>query len=251
MIGRPMKNLLRCARQASALLLVIAATASCDPHVDPITGIGGGSTGSSATEAPTVWNGYIENYQFDDGSDALSLTIDAAGGHVTFGTRAAYPPPTDPNVGYPPGYMSPGIVPTPFLTGFSYTMLNPSLSSTRIQFSVDRRELWTSWCELQTPIEDSANPGNYGCLPNASTAWSQFGPCKLYPGKPTEMIVDCMKLELCLEMPICTCAASACDIPPPIEGDIGIDIALNGSHGDGSIVGIGVDAVYNIHFDRQ
>ena len=65
----------------------------------------------SPTRAPRrnqVWTGHLVNHQFTDGSDALTMTLDFAAdgrspGRCSLATAPLLQPPTDPNVGYPPG----------------------------------------------------------------------------------------------------------------------------------------------------
>jgi hypothetical protein len=94
---------------------------------------GGGSSGSSSggstemdsgTTLSGTYMGYIQSYKFLDGSDTVVVTLTFAGDTVTgtvyFGNGSPLPPATDPNVGYPPGFMGSNEVP---LEGFEFTAL--------------------------------------------------------------------------------------------------------------------------------
>ena len=125
---------------------------------------GGGSdatSGGSDTTADDegddeVWSGYVENYTFPSGADALLLTLtrNADGGvtgHAVFGNEPLYPPPTDGSVGYPVADEPYGIEPMS-LEGFRYPLHDGTIEQgTRFRADLIPTELYASWCALQTP----------------------------------------------------------------------------------------------------
>ena len=221
-----------------------------------VTGVAG--SGQAGTGGPVTqsWTGYIENFSFPSGSDAIHITFtaDASGqltGTVILGQGTPPPPATDPDVTYPADLFSPGHVTDLGLAasryiseGFTYTMRDASLVSGRLRFGFTTYELWTGWCALQQPA-----PGYTTCLPN----WSSQGPggtpdmtCALVnPTTQKTTTVDCGKLSLCLLDTPCACTMSACAVRT--DGLVTrFDIAVSGSSGSGSVVG--VLPMNNVHF---
>src|SRR5262249_5094128 len=129
-----------------------------------------GGTASETGPFIGTWTGYVENYSFFDGSSTLAITIDAVtatvAGHITFGSGPPLAPPTDPNVGYPPGIDFENSSLWSVYPGYSYALIAGSFDGQHLKFQVDHRELWKQWCELQTSYADQMNAGNWNCLPN-------------------------------------------------------------------------------------
>ena len=129
------------------------------------------------------WTGWVENYQFPSGSDAIkfSFAADSADqivGQVMFGGGPPLSPPTDPSVGYPPGCTdwSCGQI-----EGFSFSTVSGSFVSGRLRLAVDQNEIWKDWCALQTPNSSSTD-----CIPPVYGVYmSGFGPghvCSILDG---------------------------------------------------------------------
>src|SRR5262245_9474401 len=79
----------------AALMLLSVACSGGDPTVT--------TSGNQVSDYAATWDGYAEAFTFEDGSDRVRLTIHANGeGTIEVGDSAPLPPPTDPNVGYPP-----------------------------------------------------------------------------------------------------------------------------------------------------
>jgi hypothetical protein len=226
----------------------------------PITGgptpgacSGSGGTGGGVVEPGPftgVWKGYVENYAFADGSDTVVMTLDAVtaqvAGHVTFANSSPPPPPTDPDVGYPPGTSDPNF---PMIYGgFSYSLLAGTFDGQRLKFNVAPRELWKQWCELQTSYADEVNPGNYGCLPNWGGG-STGGQCyQQNPATHEVVYVDCEKLQLCafLGSMVCHCCAEGCTAD--MENAVSFDMVLAPPNADGSV---DLGGVHNVHLTLQ
>jgi len=210
----------------------------------------------SGTQLPIVgnWSGYVESYQFASGSDAIQVTITAANdahvcGKVTFGQGTPPAPPTDPNIGYPPSLVaslsSTGAAGAPNLDmnseGYPMTMLNGTASTARLQFQVNQRELWKTWCEMQTPYLAQAGTDFYMCVPNVGWTTGPNGSCVDPNGHP----IDCAKEQLC-ESRICTCNAAGCTVTP--TGNVSFDLHVqNADHLSGSA---NISNLHNVYLDH-
>lgn len=206
---------------------------------------GGTTTTTDSSPQATAWQGYIENYKFLSGSDAIAIHLDSAQGpdatgSVRFGDAPDLPPASDPDVGYPPGLVDegkPGRVPH---EGFDFTIEDGSLADDRLKVSVVGGEVWNTWCSLQTPVlSEGADPPFYGCLPN----WYTTDPCEA-GGQP----VDCAKMELCLFARACNCDASGCEGAG--EGRLDFDIRIEGDKAHGSVKGLNAVDVFNVWLTR-
>jgi hypothetical protein len=191
------------------------------------------------------WTGYIENYQFQSGSDAikLSLAYDPEGqvaGTVLFGNGTPPPPATDPNVAYPVGfgYGSSLYLPT---EGFTFSVVTGSLAANRLRFSVNAMDPWADWCALQPAPAD----GSGGCLPNWSAGGGPEG-CWQNSPSGAKVMVDCGKLTLCTLYEVCACSPSGCHAGDlPVSFDVFVD---NGS-ASGSVMGGMIGG--NVHFTEN
>jgi hypothetical protein len=196
------------------------------------------------------WTGYIENYQAARApSDVINVSFasDPSGvvvGTMTFGTGAAPPPATDPNVGYPPGLPLP--IAQPYIAvGFPYTMANGSLVGQRLRFQLRPAELWTGWCGLQVPTDDSGF-----CVPNWGYSTSaDFKTCSMIdPVTNQSVAVDCAKTFLCMPPAwVCTCSSTTC-YPNFMNGDLSVDVTFADPTASGSIAD-GISA--NIHLTKD
>jgi hypothetical protein len=182
-------------------------------------------------------------YRFPSGSTQIVLDLrandDPAGapasviGTIVFGDGEPPLPPTDPDVGYPPGvsYVSTLVYahgdndvwaamydnqPLPPLEGFPYPTVNVALPSEQgsgdfigapapdgvLRLLYHTNDYLEPWCRLQTPVLD--RDGSYQCLPetvgvayqspNGGCFSGVFGP----DGETLEEVeLDCDKLVLC------------------------------------------------------
>jgi hypothetical protein len=247
------------------------AIAGCGGHsLDIGSNDGGVTTDSEVSTLPLgpsldaggvtrqVWVGHLENHQFPDGSDTLTMTLDfAPGGQVTgsllLGNGAILQPPTDPNVGYPPG--NTGAV--TLVEGFPYTILDGSLNGSQLSFDFSEYEVWTQWCALQTPyLEDPDSDADpyYECAqapPKGGAAAFGSTGCGYASADGGITPIDCGKLELCGEgggSGVCRCTASGCDAfsPTPPGPSLGVDVAKTSAQGTLS----GNSGVYQVRFIR-
>lgn len=192
------------------------------------------------------WTGYVENYQFAFGSDAikLSLAYDPSGqvaGTVIFGNGTPPPPATDPNVGYPPGFGSSSFLVLP-TEGFSYSIVTGNLTSNRLRFSVNALEPWAGWCALQPAPTD----GSDMCLPN----WGGYGgPDGCWQTSPsgTKVMVDCGKMKLCISDRVCACSPAGCLAN---DSPVAFDVFVANGTASGSVAG-GMLGGNNVHFTKD
>ena len=228
------------------------------------TGSGGtsssGAVPSLAEQLAGTWLGYVENYEFYDQSDAVKLVLhDDRTGEITFGKSAEPPPPSDPDVGYPPVEMgihfsedqqgSPYDTPAP---GFRFTLQNVSEEGSRLQFDINAIDVWAQWCPLQTPVlvetGDENSEERYLCV----SSWpSLFGPtCKQNnPNDGQEWItVDCGKLYLCNHSNVCECTAEGCKVA---AGSLThFDLNLNLPKANGTVAGLDLQ-LHNLRLTKQ
>jgi hypothetical protein len=198
--------------------------------------------GSQLSDYAASWDGYAEAYTFTpDGSDRVRLTIDASGqGTFRVGNATTLlPPPTDPNVGYPPGVGEAGNNFSP-REDFIYPIHAANVQAARIQLGINPGDLYAAWCALQTPIPsyetttvDDAGVSNtvsgasdagtvstfYNCAPNLGQM-EHLDPatgqpiCELTEPDGSGVPIDCGKYFLCTMGFACTCTATGCTSAP-------------------------------------
>jgi hypothetical protein len=229
-----------------------------DASVTPIDG-GGSPDGPGNLQDAAVfaqsWTGYLENYMFRSGSDAvrISFTPDATGqvsGVVRLGNGTPPPPPTDPNVGYPADLVSGGFevafgAREYLAEGFAYSMRTATVVGPRLRFMIDNSELWREWCALQMPAGTSGT-----CLPNEGAMTSGDGQtCGIFdPAANRYVPVDCGKLALCGFSGTCMCDASGCAVRTG-ENLTVFDVTFDDVRASGSTTGrLGN---HNVHFTKD
>jgi len=238
---------------AFGLIGLMAACGSPNPinvgSTDGGTGGSGGYGGPDDTDAcrngaqlPIIgtWLGYIENFKLASGSDAVRITITSASsaqvcGKVVLGTASPLPPPTNPDVGYPPNYGERfgglgGDRRTIDMTeGFPMTIINGTGTSERLTLNADWHQFWQSWCALQKPT----------CLENSDLCFCvPRGPGGAAPGYcyievdggPVEF--ECGKLALCMSG-ACICTATTCRVEP--SPALIFDVHVTGDKASGSV----------------
>jgi len=208
------------------------------------------------SQGPTSWTGYIENYQFPSGSDVIRFTstVDASGQvmvTVFLGDGPPPPPATDPRVGYPPALRTLAMndmMPLDayyWAEGFAYSMASGTFSGQRLRFTIKNFQLWSGWCALQKPVDDSGM-----CLPESWPAAScdESHQCSLMNYATGQVIqVDLAAFNLCLSYRVCACSTTACDSDPNSGTTASFDVAVTGSAADGSVIGLIGDRA-NVHF---
>jgi hypothetical protein len=254
----------------------LAAAVGCGGHTldvgstDGGSGAGdlGGDAGAGGPAGP-VWNGTLENAQLSDGSNRLTMTLAVAAdgdatGTLLLGDGARLQPPTDPDVGYPPGaefseLPGGGLG---FFEGFPYTMLDGHRTGSRLTFRVAEVELWTRWCSLQTsyvvmtiPKEANMDGGPwYACTPTFGFGSGPTGCLRTDPSSTPELQtadipIDCGKAGLCNSY-ACDCSATGCSAQSTsIGNDLSFDLTITGTNADGTISGELGD--HGVHFVRE
>jgi hypothetical protein len=241
-----------------AMLLPLAGT--------PLACSGGGSVnigetqavGSKLSDYAASWDGYAEAFTFmPSGSDRIRVIIDANGqGTLQLGDATPYPPPTDPNVGYPPGVDS-FQTGDAFIEGVLYPVHAARVQTERIQLGLKPRDLYAPWCMLQTPVTSSYTTGlvyfdagayvhmeggveagsdggldgatdagdtttYYNCVPTFSEGQTGSGAsaqCTVFTdqnGTQSEQI-NCGKYAVCVSS--CACTATSCTARPLLPAD--------------------------------
>jgi hypothetical protein len=214
---------------------------------------GGPSAAAMGSPLDGVWTGYLENGSFPSGADGSTMTLNLSGGVVTgtmvFGSMTPPPPPTDPNVGYPPGASFSNGIPI-VGEGFPYTIEMGTFDGSRLRVGVGTREVYKGWCAIQQSFL-SAN-GGYTCLmtPAGADSITTGGTSCYFTNSATQMTVpvDCGKYALCTDPDVCSCTASGCTLAP-LTVDATFDMQVVGSKADGSAAGAFGD--HNAHFTRQ
>jgi len=181
-------------------------------------------TGETLSDYAAVWEGYAEAFEFNSGSDRIRVVLDEHGeGTFEVGEAEPLPPPSDPDVGYPPGGVGPAapVVPGGLYSGFSYTVRAATVEDRRLRLGVMPREVHKQWCELQTPILDEFNSTPeqeyYYCVPNWSSSSGGDNVCsQRHPDGGPSVPIDCGKLGLCEHGGACYCTADGCGV---YEGD--------------------------------
>lgn len=189
-----------------SVLIPLAGVQACAQNgkVD----LGASVTGANLADYVDAWDGYTEAQQFVFDSDRIRVRINGNGlGTLVLGESQAYPPATDPNVGYPPNEdsMSAIIKTSMFRAGMEYPLHGVKVESKRIRFTVSTNDFYKSWCELQTPVATN-DPNVFSCGPNGYTG-TPDGMC--FNGE-TGAPIDCAKAALCAGPRVCTCTATAC-----------------------------------------
>ena len=241
------------------LAQVAIATLACSS--DPVDIGDTGKTGDELSDYAASWEGYAEAYEFDSASDALRIVLDENGnGTFEVGDAPALPPPSDPEVGYPPAGTSSQTNPQPadgLFSGFAYTVLGATVEERRLRFSVYPYEIYREWCELQTPVLDEANStperSFYECVPNTQQTY-RAGQCTFVnPDTGEDEPIDCGKLGLCSTGGACYCTANDCSIPDVSEyrgAIVEVDAALeeDGDELEGTLT---VDGNVTIRLTRR
>jgi hypothetical protein len=215
----------------------------------------GHDAGPAATgplsQGPTSWTGYIENYQFPSTSDVIRFTstVDSAGQvmvTVLLGNGTPPPPATDPNVAYPPGLATEGMMldsaSNYWSEGFAYSMTSGTFQPQRLRFTINNYQLWSEWCALEKPID-----GSDMCIPSWGNASCTQDQCSLRNPATGQMIqVDAGKFRLCQSL-VCACSTTACVHNLNRGTTASFDLAVIGPAADGSVVGLIGDRA-NVHF---
>jgi hypothetical protein len=184
------------------------------------------------------WTGYIEGRTYASGSESIKVTMasDSSGnlaGTVVFGEGPPPAPPTDANVGYPSSSSN-----TWPAEGFVYQLHGAKLTAQHLTFHVALRQLWSSWCALQTPI----GPGEESCAPAGTFTDTSDGGCT-FRSSCGGQLLDCQKVLLCNRF--CYCPGGTCkvflDLGPnyPLD-DMFFDLFLTGDAANGTAAGYGL-----------
>ena len=247
---------------ASALLALGCGSSVTDEGIGSggaagVSGSTGGSAGTGATASVNCvgeWKGYVDGFAFDDGTNTVTITVDSVtpevSGHIRFGEKELLSPPTDPDVGYPPGitYFTTNNARRVF-SGFEYGLTSASCDGARLKFQALVGELWADWCALQTPIPNETY-GGYQCA-HAWPVQSDAGGCTQTDPKTQEKVeVDCAQAVLCTTSNVCTCDAQGCGQGGEGFGGPTMDVHLSPTNADGDVGGFDW-TVHKVHLEKQ
>lgn len=236
----------------SSLACLVSAFSACS--ADPVS-IGEKQPQYSKSELAAyaaTWDGYAEAYQFEDKSDRVRLVLDEQGnGTLRLGNRDLIAPPTSPTEFYPPQIVvdmnqAAYLTPMRFWSGFEYAARDTRVESERVRLSVSMKDLFASYCALQTPYAVATDPtsNQYRCLPYSNpmnVADEGTGTC-IVPatttntgwttGDPT-VEVNCVQFAMCYNYADgyarsqgCTCDANACSVDTSTP-ELSIDASLD------------------------
>ena len=201
--------------------------------------------GPPGDRAGGEWNGYVEAYTFPSGSDHVRIVLDSApsggvstSGYVIFGAGLPPDPPTDPNVGWPPGTsdLHHQVDFGTLFEGYAYRFVDAPITADRVHITLDLGSPWETWCELQYPVLLTRGSTDYNCMPNTSGYWGTDGCSYADPTTGAEIAVDCGRARLCaVGGGACGCDASACTARP--SEPVVIDFHVTGNDGGGTILG--------------
>lgn len=206
------------------------------------------------------WVGELESGLLLSGSSVVSLDVTRATADseptavVIFGTGAAPTPPTDADVGWPPGLdpLEGDIVPV--ADGFVYRVSTGSRMDNRVRFDIPVTELWEPWCAIQVPFRTLPGSDEAQCLPNRPWTATPFE-CQLDEagGEPV-MMVECLKLTLCRRSRVCDCDVTG-GCAPSVDGiTMYLDVNFTDEEGVGTIVWMGegmVSGSARVRFTRE
>jgi hypothetical protein len=274
-----------------ACVLLAVAIAACSGHVldvgsnDGGLGEAGNLDAQASLLAPSwlvgTWQGAIDGFEFPSGSNALTLTVVAGpdqtlSAHLLLGDLPLWPPPTDPDTTYPPGFgegpLSAVESRVYYSEGFEYTAVPFAFDGIELDFGIETLEVWKQWCELQatTLVPEGPDGGLYGCLYMGPFAWDpDSGTCSgLVAADASVTALDCGRVSLCVHdgsvfgVPdgawgVCRCTATSCtsdalyatDVPGSGQPDV--TFSLNSSGSDG-LTGItsGTFGEHAVHLTR-
>lgn len=250
--------------------LVLGACSS-----DPVD-LGDGRLGvdrSALASYADVWEGYVEAYQFQSGSDRVRLSLDRDGqGTLSFGVGEPLPQPTDPDAAFPfersldsSGYFS-FRGPLAPIEGFDYRVSGALVEDERLRAASLASQIFDAACALQTPVEvvqlsaeirpdGSSAPvppvpmpvsgSGYACL--SELGFSEGPPGSCYTGISGQP-VSCSKALLCSNY--CECTAQTCSARA--DAELRLDAALNdaGDRLEGTLVGLSGDERVTIRLTR-
>jgi hypothetical protein len=241
-----------------SLSIVVTCAIACGGSESP-----SGTGSSNGSPLDGTWKGYVESYKFPSGSDTVTLSLATKSdgsitGAAVFGDGPAPPPPTDPNVGYPPSLEAgstcsfPGGPRNFSGEGFVFTVLGATFSSGRLTLKVETRELWKQWCAMQTSYPGGSGASDsYFCLPNWGFTSGASGCGQTDPTTMAFVPRDCGKICLCTAGPgPCACNATACSVDvTSTNADLSFDVVVSNGSADGSTSGTFGD--HNVHLKRQ
>jgi hypothetical protein len=219
----------------------------------------------ASTPDPTTfygtWTGYVEAYQFPDGSDSVRVTIGPApkgsppslalAARIVVGDAPVVPPPTNPDIG--PFSTSDAAALADSLEGIPLTGVSVDYEDGGLAVGVTFEQYRAIFCSIQTRIygqqPDGAGPP-YGCLPPWPSTMNSVNGCTLTdPSTDASVPVDCYKRTSCTSG-FCLCSAVACGLAPSLaDATLTFFFVATPGHLDGTVVG-GILDGHNVHLTK-
>lgn len=187
------------------------------------------SYGSQLRHYEGEWVGYVEAYDFNDGTDQVRVVLDADGhGVIRFGEAELIEAPTsideyapinstDPFDG---SVFFPGLAATGAYAGFEYHFEATIVNESRLQFATWSGELMEPWCELFEPQVSSGRvfpEEDYQCTVLGAGYRQDEGGCYEIDSDEVDLgQVPCASLW-CFD--VCKCDAESCWVRGAREDD--------------------------------
>jgi hypothetical protein len=192
-----------------------------------------------------TWEGYVQGSPIGDEKSSLRLNILGANsnglcGTLTVGTHTepvTFPAATDPTAWYPPTFSPDELRSGSFgpILGYVYTVLSGEIAGQRTTFDVSYREIFNTWCELQTSYAKNLAYPEYGCLPANSGGYLSNDPadqCYISLMSGERQYVPCAQGWLCRDMnSVCSCTSAGCTAA---SGGLRFDLLFNGNQAAGT-----------------
>lgn len=221
-------------KSISIVPLLLLALAACSGDRDNVN-LGDDNLGSAAQtleDYAGVWDGYVEAFQFDSGSDRLRLTLDAQGnGALEFGDQPAIAPFSNPAIGYPEEepFTDPSFIPryTDPHEGFAYPVHEAAVTDGRVKLIAWGTDIVSNFCAAQAPLDSLETPLRYNCSPvGGGIGANATGQClDSRVGSSTfGMSFDCGVALTCAFG--CVCDATSCSAPRRENEELTVDGAL-------------------------
>lgn len=196
-----------------------------------------------AREAQGVWTGYLENFTFPSGSDALEIALSAAGEQMSAAVTLGAVGLPEPSFEWPPadgGPIIPDTLATHVREGFRYQAVDLRWESRRLKLRVRLRDSWTEYCAAYPLV--TVDDYSFYCPRSGG-----YGPdtgC-IVEVRDSHVPVDCSLIARCFD-PRCKCDESSC---VAMDVEAGVDLTLGDGFADGSVVFEGLPI--NVHLVRQ
>lgn len=169
------------------------------------------------------WDGYVEAYKFESGSDRLRIVLNEDGsGNLQVGDGSLLVPITTTD-----GFPDEMVQGQYFLWDQrAYPLVGARISGDRLRFLIQPTAPYAAWCAEQTPnpIVDTDGSEAYSCLHSTSILQPDVSVNICYDQADQSKPVDCNWAHLCGS---CTCTESDCSNEKLSYQNIEVDAVLS------------------------